>query len=114
GGLGIGRDCVDVRRIGREGDRHALAVRIELQLREQELGAFWSLVLQNRIKRVEPLFGFGGVAVSVSARNEFRLHQNSPLPLLDGPFCSKTRAFYYSFYRARKVHPGFLRDDSKR
>ena len=63
GRLAIGRDRVEVGRIGRIGHRRALAARLVHQLVQQEMRAIGAFEGQHRIQGVTPLTGLDGITV---------------------------------------------------
>ena len=80
-GLLIGRDGVDVGRVGRERDGHALAIGVELELGKQVAGALRPTVDQHAVQGVQPLLGLGNVTIpigSIGAHDQFRRHDRSP------------------------------------
>ena len=62
-GLLLGRDRVDVARLGQRRQPDVELARALQEPVEDELGAVGALVLGDRVERVDPVLGLGGVAV---------------------------------------------------
>ena len=73
--LAVGRDGVEVGRVGRIGHRRPLAPRLVHQLVQQEMRPLRPLERQNRPQRVTPLAGLDGIAVRDSVHRHLPRRQ---------------------------------------